>query len=81
MLRSGTYRSILLAGAIAVAASVLGFYSTTGAAPPGGQPPFANSVEQRLEIVTELREIKELLREQNSLLRAAQKNQSNVSRP
>ena len=76
-----TYRSIVLAGGIAIAASVLGFYSTTGAAPQGGQPPFANSVEQRLEIVTELREIKELLKEQNALLRAAQKSQGNALKP
>ena len=81
MPRNGTYRSILLAGGIAVVTSVLGFYSTTGAAPTGGQPPFANSVEQRLEIVTELREIKELLKEQNALLRAAQKNQGNGIKP
>ena len=46
---------------------VLGFYSTTGAA-PGAQPPFQNSVEQRSDMVRELREIKELLKEQNALL-------------
>ena len=48
---------------------VLGFYSSSGAAPQGGQPPFANSVEQRNETIRELREIKELLKEQNALLR------------
>jgi hypothetical protein len=48
---------------------VLGFYSTLGAAPQAGQPPFANPVEQRAEQVRELREIKELLKEQNELLR------------
>lgn len=52
---------------------VLGFYSTTGAAPQGGQPPFQNSVEQRSEMVRELREIKELLKEQNALLRGTTK--------
>lgn len=52
---------------------VLGFYSTTGAAPQGGQPPFQNSVEQRSEMVRELREIKELLKEQNAMLRDASK--------
>ena len=50
-------------------AGVLGFYSTIGAAPPAGQPPFANPVEQRADQIRELREIKELLREQNELLR------------
>jgi len=52
-----------------VVASVLGFYSTSGAAPQSGQPPFANQVEQRDEQIRELREIKELLKEQNALLR------------
>lgn len=54
-----------------VAWGVLGFYSTLGAAPQAGQPPFANAIDQRLEMVRELREIKELLREQNALLRSA----------
>jgi hypothetical protein len=52
-----------------VVAGVLGFYSTLGAQPQGGLPPFANPVEQRAEQVRELREIKELLKEQNELLR------------
>ncbi|WP_254508914.1 hypothetical protein [Anatilimnocola floriformis] len=52
---------------------VLGFYSTTGAAPQGGQLPFQNSVEQRGDMVRELREIKELLKEQNAMLRGTTK--------
>jgi hypothetical protein len=60
--------SLLLAANVAVLC-MLGFYSTGGAAPQAGQPPFANSVEQRAEMVQELREIKELLKEQNALLR------------
>ena len=52
-----------------VMAGVLGFYSTLGAAPQAGQPPFANPVEQRADQIRELREIKELLKEQNELLR------------
>ena len=48
---------------------VLGFYSTIGAAPPGGQPPFADAAEQRSDMIRELQEIKELLKEQNTLLR------------
>jgi hypothetical protein len=60
-----------LMAANAVALGVLGFYSTSGAAPSGGgQPPFNNSVEQRDAMVRELREIKDLLKEQNALLRA-----------
>jgi hypothetical protein len=61
---------MLLVSANVVALGVLGFYSTSGAAPQSGQPPFANSVEQRAETINELREIKELLKEQNALLRA-----------
>jgi hypothetical protein len=59
----------LLLGNVA-AVGMLGFYSTLGAAPPAGQLPFANSVEQRADQLRELREIKELLKEQNELLRS-----------
>lgn len=58
----------LVAGNV-LALGMLGFYSTTGAAPPMGQQPFANPIDQRFEMVRELREIKELLKEQNTLLR------------
>jgi hypothetical protein len=81
MLRNRSYGPVALVCATAVTLSVLGFYSTTGAAPQGAQPPFANAVEQRLEVVTELRAIKELLKEQNDLLRAAQRNQANGIKP
>ena len=63
-------RWTLFAIANLVAVSVLGFYSTLGAAPQSGQPPFANPVDQRAEQIRELREIKELLKEQNALLRS-----------
>ena len=59
-----------LVSANVLALGVLGFYSTLGAAPPTGQPPFANPVEQRADQLRELREIKELLKEQNELLRS-----------
>ena len=50
---------------------VLSFYQTTDAQQrTGGEPPFANSIEQRNEMVAQLREIKELLKEQNALLRS-----------
>jgi len=57
----------------AVGLYVLGFYSSSGAAPQGVQPPFANPIDQRNEMIRELREIKELLKEQNSLLRGTTK--------
>jgi hypothetical protein len=59
-------------------AGVLGFYSTLGAAPQAGQPPFANPVEQRADTIRELREIKELLKEQNELLRGSAIKAPNV---
>jgi hypothetical protein len=66
-----------LVAANVAAWGVLGFYSTLGAAPQTGQPPFANPVEQRAEQVRELREIKELLKEQNQLLRSGAIKASN----
>lgn len=48
---------------------VLSFYESSSAAPPSGQPPFANPIEQRHEIIRELQQIKTLLQEQVQLLR------------
>jgi hypothetical protein len=62
---------ISLVATNAVALCVLGFYGTSGAAPQGAKQPFSNSVEQRHEMIQELREIKSLLKEQNEILRAA----------
>ena len=59
---------------VGVGLCVLGFYNSSGAAPQGGQPPFANAVDQRNEMIRELREIKELLKEQTALLRATKTN-------
>lgn len=49
---------------------VLSFYQTSSAAPQPTRLPFANAVEQRIETVKLLNEIKELLKEQNALLRS-----------
>ena len=51
---------------------VLSFYRATDAAPPKPRQPFANSVEQRMEMIKELREINALLKEQNALLRSGE---------
>lgn len=59
---------LCIAMAALVSVSVLGLYGPTMAAAPKGQPPFANSVEQRMEMIRELRGIRELLAEQNELL-------------
>ncbi len=51
---------------------VLSFYHTTEAAQATRRnpPPFANSVQQRIDMNSTLNEIKELLAEQNALLRS-----------
>lgn len=64
---------LVLLAANALALCVLGFYSTTSAAPLG-TPPFADAVEQRGEMLKQLREIKDLLKEQNALLRGNAKS-------
>jgi hypothetical protein len=66
---------LALFAANAIALCVLGFYNTTHAAPLG-TPPFADAVEQRGEMLQQLREIKDLLKEQNALLRGNAKSVS-----
>ena len=51
---------------------VLGLYQTTHAGSPIGSPPFANTSESRLEMVQELKEIRDLLKEQNALLKSGE---------
>lgn len=48
---------------------VFGVYQASQAQSKGGQLPFANSNEQRSDILRELKDIKDLIKEQNSLLR------------
>lgn len=61
----------LLVAANVVFYGVLSLYQTTTAAPrTGGRPPFANSVQQRMEMIRLLGEIKELLKQQNALLQS-----------
>jgi len=61
---------LTLAGvSVALLGCVLSFYQLTSAAPPNAQPPFANSVEQRIEMVEQLKEINAQLKEQNTLLK------------
>ena len=55
-----------------VAFGVLGLYQTTNAGSPIGSPPFANTSESRLEMVQELKEIRDLLKEQNALLKSGE---------
>lgn len=62
----------LLFPLIAVAATwgVLSFYQASIAQQKGPSQPFANSVEQRLEMNQHLKSIVDLLTEQNDLLRS-----------
>jgi len=55
-----------------VAWYMLGFSQTNSVAQQGGRAPFANSVEQRAEMIEQLRAIHAELREQNELLRSGQ---------
>jgi len=59
----------LAIGAGALFCCVLSFYQATDAAPPAGNQPFANPVQQRMDMINELKGIRALLREQNLLLR------------
>ena len=70
MLRKLNFRWAMLLVANAVLWCVLGFDRSSTAAPQGGKQPFANAVEQRGEMVRQLREINSLLKEQNALLRS-----------
>lgn len=58
---------------LCLVAGVLGLWGTVGAQAPGtpgaGKPPFANAVDQREEMIRELREIHVLMKEQNNLLK------------
>lgn len=61
--------------ALLLTANVLGWClltlsQATTAAPPKGEMPAANPAVQRIQMIAELTEIKELLKEQNSLLRS-----------
>jgi len=61
-----TYSGLLAAAAVACCC-VLGLSGSFGAAP--AKAPFANPVEQRFEMIEELKGIRELLKQQNELLR------------
>ena len=57
--------------AVVVCCCVLSFYRATAVAqrtPSPPKPPFASSVEQRIETNKELRAIRDLLKEQNRLI-------------
>lgn len=49
---------------------VLGFYRDSSAFQRQSNEPFANSVEQRMQMIAELKQLNEQLKEQNELLRS-----------
>jgi hypothetical protein len=70
MKRYVSWTTLLLFNALAF--GVLGLYKTTVAGSPGVALPFANTTESRLEMIQELKEIRDLLKEQNALLRSGE---------
>ena len=67
-MQGSRFRWTIVVSLNVLAWGVLVFSGKIGAVPPN-QPPFANPVEQNIEIIRELKEIKLLLQEQNTLLR------------
>jgi len=67
-MRSRTGWAVLIAANV-VFLCVLGFYRSTRAASQPAKLPFANAVEQRMEMIAQLREARTLLKEQNALVK------------
>lgn len=61
---------MVLIGAITLGWGVLSFYRTTDAGAQAPVEPFANAVAQRSEMIACLKEIRDLLKEQNALLKS-----------
>lgn len=58
---------VLLVAANVLFCGVLSLYRTSDAAAPA-KPPFANAVQQRMDMINQLKQINALLKEQNALL-------------
>lgn len=74
-------RWVVLISANVLFCCMLGFQQSSGAPPSGGQLPFSNAVEQRHEMIRELKQISALLREQNALLRQRVPHDPSESNP
>ena len=59
----------LLVSANVLVWCMLSLYGPIGAAPQRGKQPFANSIDQRNDMIRELKGINALLSEQNALLK------------
>ena len=79
------YRHRHSLAALLLVAGVLGLWGIAGAQPvPGsgaGKPPFANAVDQRDEMIRELRDIRTLIKEQNALLKQLVDHEQTFARP
>lgn len=69
----------------ALIGGVLGLWGTADAqnqgVPGAGRPPFANPIDQRDEMIRELREIRGLIKEQNALLKQLVQNADPNAKP
>ena len=73
--------ALLVAGNVA-AWCVLSFFQTTTAAPPPAERyQFGNAIEQRQEIINQLKELNASVKEQNALLRGGRAPQVVPIRP
>lgn len=70
MLTKNHIRWALLLTANVLFCCMLGFHQDSDAAPQTGRQPFGNAVEQRGEMVRELKKLNSQLAEQNALLRS-----------
>ncbi len=68
-MRPRGFRGFAAIVAAVVVCGVLGLYRAEKAVSQPPKLPFSNSVEQRAEMIKELREIRRLLEEQNRILR------------
>ena len=70
MLRENRIRRAVLITANVLLWCVLGFYETGTAAPKESNEPFANSIVQRNEIISQLKEVVAELKAQRALLQS-----------
>jgi hypothetical protein len=79
------YRYLYWVAPLLMLACVLGLWETAGAqtegTPGAGKPPFANAIDQREEMIRELRDIRTLMKEQNALLKQLVDHAQGTSKP
>ncbi len=82
-MKSSTKQMVYWFAPLVVLGGVLGLWGTLAAqnAPGAGKPPFANAVDQRDEMIRELREIRVLIKTQNALLEKLVENADGKTKP